>query len=663
MDFLNLSFGEFAALAGVLSVAVFALYLMDRSKKRQMVATLRFWKAGKTPEELEHKRRIHQPWSLLLQLLGILLLLAAIAEPFLGNRSAMRDHVLVLDTSAWMGARARQGTLLDQAKTAALAYVDSVPAADRIMLVRADALPTPVTQFEANHTAVSNAIRRSQPSTSALNLEPALEFAERSQRLQGHLQGEIVFAGAGRVSREDAELIEPPTNLRMLSIPANGENVGIRKLGLRRASDISAPVIAAPLPMSAAPANPLPLKSPKSNNTWEIFVGLRNDGARPREVKLDLQFGAAPIGSKTLTIAAGAETQEVFRFEAKTAGVVEARVESTNGRGDSFPQDDRAAVDLPAPKFLRIAAFTTEPDLLKPLLSDEEHLSATYFSPSQYTPRPQADLVILDRFTPKDLPQIPAVWIEPQPGSPFVIRNSAAKAKLERWLSDSPLTAGLNSRDVQLTNAEILTPVTGDQAIAQSSEGALILARNTPQKTVALGFHPLRSSMKYDLATPLLVANILRWMAPETFRRSDVQAGNVGMVTVPIEKDSQAANIRVLDSNQRPLPFSIQDSQLRFFSGTPGDVRVIVGERETLYSLTLPDIGDITWNPPSKVARGIPRTTLATTTPPSLWPWLAAFGGLALLTDWLLFGRKRMVRLKARPAASTAQTFPWRKAS
>src|ERR1700679_1732865 len=119
MDFLNLNFVEFFTLAGAVSAAIIALYLMDRSKRRQVVGTLRFWTAGHTPEQLKHKRRIHQPWSLLLQLLSMLLLLAAIAEPFWGHISATRDHVLLLDTSAWMAARARQGTLLDQAKTAA----------------------------------------------------------------------------------------------------------------------------------------------------------------------------------------------------------------------------------------------------------------------------------------------------------------------------------------------------------------------------------------------------------------------------------------------------------------------------------------------------------------------------------------------------------------
>ena len=74
---------------------------------------------------------------------------------------------------------------------------------------------------------------------------------------------------------------------------------------------------------------------------------------------------------------------------------------------------------------------------------------------------------------------------------------------------------------------------------------------------VVLGFHPGRPSMKYELATPLLIANILRWMAPETFRSREVQAGTVGTVSVPVGKDTDPAAIRVLD--RRPAPAAVHD--------------------------------------------------------------------------------------------------------
>ena len=114
--FLNLSLGELLGLAGAISAGVVALYLLDRSKRKQVVATLRFWAAADVRTELKHRRRIQQPWSLLLQSVSLLLLLAAIAGPRLGSSTtAGRDHVLILDTSAWMGARHAAGRAQEHA--------------------------------------------------------------------------------------------------------------------------------------------------------------------------------------------------------------------------------------------------------------------------------------------------------------------------------------------------------------------------------------------------------------------------------------------------------------------------------------------------------------------------------------------------------------------
>ena len=44
------------------------------------------------------------------------------------------------------------------------------------MLVRADALATPATAFEPDRQVVLEAIRQSQPGSSALNLEQAIQY-------------------------------------------------------------------------------------------------------------------------------------------------------------------------------------------------------------------------------------------------------------------------------------------------------------------------------------------------------------------------------------------------------------------------------------------------------------------------------------------------------
>jgi hypothetical protein len=161
---LNLSPLEFLAIFGAISAFVVTLYLLSRSRMRQRVATLRFWNQAQAPVVSKQRRRIQQPLSLLLQLLSIALLLLAIGQLQWGSRdNSSRDHVLLLDTSSWMSAREGSRTLLDQAKAKAKAYVQALPAADRVMVVRADGLPAPATGMADDRGAIERAIDQSRP--------------------------------------------------------------------------------------------------------------------------------------------------------------------------------------------------------------------------------------------------------------------------------------------------------------------------------------------------------------------------------------------------------------------------------------------------------------------------------------------------------------------
>jgi hypothetical protein len=111
----------------------------------------------------------------------------------------------------------------------------------------------------------------------------------------------------------------------------------------------------------------------------------------------------------------------------------------------------------------------------------------------------------------------------------------------------------------------------------------------------------------------------------------------------------------VVTEDNRPLPFTIDGNVLRFFSGAPGTVRLLTGDREVVYSLALPDVGESVWRVPQNVRRGIPRASRSVAAT-DLWPWLALLGGLGLLTDWLLFGRSRAFRLRTAGVAADARS-------
>jgi len=184
---------------------------------------------------------------------------------------------------------------------------------------------------------------------------------------------------------------------------------------------------------------------------------------------------------------------------------------------------------------------------------------------------------------------------------------------------------------------------------------------------VVFGFHPSLSGMRYELVTPLLFANLLRWVAPDAFHRSEISGGSVGTVKLVLDQDLPSASIRVSAENGSPLPFTVRDRTLNFFAGSPGSVRVAAGDREYLYSLTLPQLWDSKWTMPSDTRQGIPRFSQTFGGSSDLWPWLALAGGAGLLAEWLLFGggrvrkrsrqgtRSRLVLLRRRAPAEVRQ--------
>src|SRR5579864_1954814 len=204
MFLLNLSLFQVLAVFSSISAVAVALYLLDRSRRKQVVSTLRFWVSAEEPTVVARRRRIQQPWSLLLQLLSMALLLLALAQLRFGSpEAAGRDHVLLLETSAWMGARTGNRTLMDVARDRARQYLRALPMRDRVMLVRADALATPATAFEPDRRKLEAAIAASRPGSTALNLEEVLAFARRVQSQGGRRAGEIAFIGSPRTAEPD----------------------------------------------------------------------------------------------------------------------------------------------------------------------------------------------------------------------------------------------------------------------------------------------------------------------------------------------------------------------------------------------------------------------------------------------------------------------------
>ena len=130
-------------------------------------------------------------------------------------------------------------------------------------------------------------------------------------------------------------------------------------------------------------------RSAASADLWEIYVSVHNYGVRPRSLTLTLDFGPPGTagrvagGSRRLTLAPGADQEATFEYQTSAAGILGVALSPH----DAFPADDQAELELPSQPTLQVTVYSTEPDLLRPVLSATPRVAAVYRKPEEYRAR------------------------------------------------------------------------------------------------------------------------------------------------------------------------------------------------------------------------------------------------------------------------------------
>jgi uncharacterized membrane protein len=202
-----------------------------------------------------------------------------------------------------------------------------------------------------------------------------------------------------------------------------------------------------------------------------------------------------------------------------------------------------------------------------------------------------------------------------------------------------------------LTQANVFEQFQGDIAVASVAAGPVAIARgaqNGRPPVAVIGFDPLTGPMRYQVSTPLLVAHLVQWLAPEARRETELLAARLGSVTVGLSETENPASLRVTDERGSNVPFTLHGRSLNLFASKPTIVRVSSSERERLLSLTLPEVGEYDWQPASSV-RGLPPAHAIGPASTDLWKYLAVVAALLLTLEWWLFGRRRRTARKYVP--------------
>ena len=631
MGLLNLALGQLFGLFLPLAAGLVALYFYDRSRRRVLVSTLRCWPRRPAPAVRQRHKRIQHPLSLALQLIALLLLLLAIADPrpdAIGP--ALQRHALLLDTSSSMELSDDTGQqLMDQAKALALAYLDSVPGRDRIVLIAADGAPSVRVPFTTDHGQVREAILAAAPGPTALDLAAAFDLAAGTLRLAldaggetlpaGRETGETVYVGPGLFSGQPVRAGAVPA-VRFLETGAPIDSLGL--LVLRASAD------------------------PSEHGKWDVELGARNYEAESLTASIEFFFDGQRLGHRSLSIPVGEDASLRFTLRTQRPGRLLARASVEDG----YAANNEAVVDIPGSRRTQLQVVGASEEAFEPLLASGAWIDPAFVG----SPEELVDDAIHVWASGAQSPSSRrAIYLAP-PGmaSPVAEATTVRDQPIRAWSPSHPLAQGVRDPEFTPSHARVFETLAGDEVVGSTAEGPVILARATREgRSVTFGFDLADDSVRNRLAAPLLFANAVAWLDAGAFRPESVEARSPGAVAIEAP-NSSFEQVAVRNESGEPIPWLLSDGAVRFYAGQPGTFRVVTADRNVTLHLNQPQVAASRWSPEDAL-RSLPAKTAGGRQPGALWQWLAFLAGMILLYDWIRFGRGR--RLSAEAFRATVQ--------
>ncbi len=594
------------------------LYLRSRQAVRRRVSTLRFWASGHSIPE--PRRRLRERWAFLAQLLFLLLLIMALADPRLGDPFESRSVVIVVDTSVWSQVRrAGEASWIEQERQEATRLVNALPARDRVLLLRTDADVTPVLPFTGDRTALRRAIASLPASSAVADVPRALEMARAA--LSGSRLGLIVYVGPGMLDRQQAARIDdirkslqtpdrrggrPQFLLRLVGRAASVQNRGITSIALQR--------------FFAKPGR------------WHVLTKLRNYGRTATNVVLTLSMNGQPLERRPVTLAPGEVTGVRDDLIVPQAGVLEAEI----GPPDALDADNRAAVSIPAFHLVRVNVITDRPRFvneMRAVLGSDPYVQAEFVRPGAMPAR-EADVTIHEGVPPPARPEPNSIWFVSGPSTPL-----SPAVRVARWNSRHPVTRWVRTRDVSVRHPATIQ-IQGDDTVLASvagfPEAPLVVAREQGgSKSLIIGFDPRASNFPQQSAFPLLMAGAVEWMTHSV--QDAALSLDAGQVDLP-----GPAN-RVIAPSNKAVLFARKGRDLHLLALQTGVYRVIAENGERLVPVNTPALPAEVWTPTAQESAAVQPEALQDE-PWDLWRSLVALSLAAIWAEWWLFYSPRRAR-------------------
>ncbi len=604
-----------------LIVPIVIFYILKIRLRRVPVSTVIFWRQifeEKKPRSLW--QRLRHLISLLVQLAFLLLLVGALAEPFLRSEIVeARRVVLVIDNSASMNATDIAPNRLARAKELGQRLIGGLRFRDEMAIVAAGTQPQVVCGLTGHQRTLRDALTAVLPTEGPTRVQDAVAVARQllAEDEAEKKQGRVILLTDGCV--EGIDKLAEAEDIQLVAVGQRTGNVAITRFQVRRS-----------------------LLDPVG---YEILAEVVNHSDELVECRLEVDLNGDVIDVVPLHLAANDKWSQVLEKTSAEGGLLTAKI----NHADVLTADNQAVALLPRREYQPVTLVTAEANLFVEKVLEANPLVKLTVTKEPPKAVPPGTITVYHRMVPNALP----------PGSLFVIDPATAcdlwqvGDKLQNPLvthhdKDSPLMAHLRFDNVLMPEARQLSfsaAAGKPHVLASALTGEpLYCALDRPEGKVLvltvnldLGDLPLRT------AFPILATNALGWFAGGRGElREALATGATTEVSLPTSPGGDLL-LRNPDGQTRPLPAGVTRTTIGpldrcgIWSVVPA-----TPEAKPVHEIAcnLANRAESDLRPPEALASDGEVSRAAGLTGRPIWFYLLALAWLLAAAEWYLYQRR-----------------------
>ena len=635
MHFLNPSAFYLLALIPI----VVLLHFLKLRRQRHVVPSVMLWlEAIEDMKANVPFQRLRNSLLLPLQILFLLIVVGGVARPALRQLGGLSEQsIIVIDTSASMGATDLGESRLDVAKAEALKLINQLGANGQMMIMDTSRAPHNIRQ---PFTSDKEQLRQAIENLSVKHTDPALKAAFDSVAVYAGVPGAQMA-----LSPDAVGIVLISDNFRLL--PDAVDPAQLQKIGLGDRSDNVA-IVQFSVTRALTPPN-----------HYQVLVGVQSFADTPKEFQVQLGIEGKPFfEDKSVVLPPGETTSILFSLDDDTrfhGQVVTARLDID----DDLSVDNVAAAILhPPPRWKVLLVSNQDRPPLTAILKTDPHVNLNHIQTLDYHGPGDNDILIFDRFVPDPFPEGNIVFLNPIGGLPFT--PTRENGQPTQVIDQHPTHEVM--RDVSLIDLEVKVslqtqlPLWGIPLVETNQTPLIWLGEQDESKIVVFAFDPFDLDVS-NFATsipsaPILISQCLEWLGSGTspIQPALVRTGEPVKIRLERPGEIEQMIVQMPDGDMREL--QPRDSRIVFTDTTQIGVYTIFGDGELLgrfaanllnpqeSDLSPPQLAD---DPNAGMDTGRVRSDLPEVNR-EIWAYAAFLALVLLLVEWWVYHQNRRFR-------------------